>query len=97
MKGKKGSITETLALLWRSGATSMELSDTQTRLLQERVVGLEDWINEQAEIDKLFVVFMLETAAKGLYSQLNDREKIILSALREYQGTAVIATLSKEG
>lgn len=69
-----GSLTERLA----------HCDDFRAELLlvlQEKTAELTDWINSFHLIDRHLVVFLLETAAEGLRSQLTPYERQLLGNL----------------
>ena len=78
-----GSLTERLA----------HCDDFRAELLlvlQEKTAPLTDWINSFRLIDKHLVVFLLETAAEGLRSQLTPTEEIHLGMLHRDLSTMVV-------
>lgn len=59
-------------------------------VLQEKSAELAEWINGFHLIDRHLIVFLLETAAEGLRSQLSPAEQILLAKLHGDLSTMVI-------
>lgn len=59
-------------------------------VLQEKSAELTDWINGFHLIDKHLVVFILETTAEALRSQLTPTEEIFLGELHRDLSTMVV-------
>lgn len=79
----QGSLTERLT---HCDDFRAELLD----VLQEKSAVLAVWINSFHLIDRHLVIFLLETAAEGLRSQLTPHEKAFLGNLHRDLSTMVV-------
>ena len=97
MKGKAESIT--VRVLAAMDTEDGSWQDVEQECINERLKGLEEWLNGMAGVDSFYAVYMLEMAAEGLKARLSRHEQKMLKRLKERSSIAVISSpaIKKEG